>query len=93
MTKRADTAVIEVADPNCRGVTSSDGRVRYDKDRKGRIELPRSEARKILASGHRDARPYRTTVGFSDLEMSPRLLEWLDKSGRAESGVREASDA
>ena len=59
MTKRADTTVLEVADPNCQGVTSSDGRFAYHKDRQGRIELPRREAQKILASGHRDTRAYR----------------------------------
>ncbi|MDE2098875.1 MAG: hypothetical protein KGL39_16600 [Patescibacteria group bacterium] len=59
MTKRADTQVIEVNDPGCQGVTSSDGRFAYPKDRQGRIELPRTEARKILASGHRDTRAYR----------------------------------
>lgn len=46
----------------CRGVTSSDGSKQYNKDNKGRIELPRSEAHRILNSGHRDARAYRPTM-------------------------------
>lgn len=72
MPRRADLATIEVNDPNCRGVTDSSGKRRYDKDAKGRIELPRDEARKILASGHRDARPYRPVFAMSLKEIEER---------------------
>ncbi len=73
--KRADTTTIEVNDKNCHGVTSSNGKVRYDKDRKGRIELPTAEAKRILASGHRDARPYRPVFSMSLAEIEERAQE------------------
>lgn len=52
---RYDTVPIRIDDPNCRGVTSRDGRVQYNKDARGRVYVPRHEADAILASGMRDA--------------------------------------
>lgn len=49
---------VSIDDPNCRGVTSSNGIVRYDaKDHV--VEVPRVEADKILKCGHPAAQSYR----------------------------------
>lgn len=82
MTKRADTAVIEVNDPNCRGVTSADGKVRYDKDGQGRIELPKGEARRILQSGHRDTRLHRPMFSLSMADVIERARLRKEDEGR-----------
>jgi hypothetical protein len=87
MTKRADTTVIEVADPNCGGVTDSTGRHRYDKDAKGRIEVPKHVAREILQSGHRDARLYRPVFALSMADVLERARKLKE-----EEHVGEAPD-
>lgn len=52
-----NTVKISVDDKNCYGVTSPDGRTRYDaKDRV--IDLPPHEAKRILNSGHPGAQRY-----------------------------------
>jgi hypothetical protein len=48
---------VSIDDSNCRGVTSSNGLVRYDaKDHV--VEVPRIEAEKILKAGHPGAKSY-----------------------------------
>ena len=59
-----DLVPIRIDDPNCRGVTSSDGRVQYNKDARGRVYVPRAEARRILASGMRDAHAGELRAGM-----------------------------
>ena len=57
-----EKVTIAVDDPQCGGVTSSDGKRQFDvKDR--RIELPEYEARQILASGHGGVARYRKSWG------------------------------
>lgn len=49
---------VSIDDPNCRGVTSSNGIIRYDtKDHV--VEVPRIEAEKIMKCGHPGAKSYR----------------------------------
>ena len=62
--RRYDTVPIRIDDPNCRGVTSRDGRVQYNKDARGRVYVPRHEAEAILASGMRDAHKGELQVGL-----------------------------
>jgi hypothetical protein len=77
--KRADTRVIEVADPNCRGVTDPSGRRVYRRDARGRIELPKAEAARILASGHRDTRAYRPVFALSMADVLERAARRVEK--------------
>lgn len=70
--KRADLTTIEVNDPACGGVTSPDGKKRYPKDSMGRIELPMYEAKRIMASGHRDTHWHRPMFSMSLAEIEER---------------------
>lgn len=56
---------LELHDPNCGGVTSSDGRIRYDANKRGVVTVPAHEATNILQTPL--ASRYRTgiTTGFS----------------------------
>ena len=73
-----ETVTIAVDDPQCGGVTSSDGKQQFDaKDR--RIELPEYEAQQLLASGHGGVARYRKAWGvgidLKALEESRRKRE------------------
>ncbi len=68
---------IGVADPNCRGVTDPSGRRRYDKDARGRIEVPRSVGMGILASGHRDAHLFHVVTGGIGGTLQDEYEAWL----------------
>lgn len=83
MTRRADTVVIENSDPNCRGITSSDGQHEYAKDGKGRIEMPRHEARRVLGSGNRDTRSYRPIFALNSGMLEPVEFDPVQASARA----------
>ncbi len=66
---------VSIDDSNCRGVTSSNGLVRYDaKDHV--VEMPRVEAEKIIKSGHPGAKSYRRiySVGI-DLKATATVKE------------------
>ena len=61
---RGDLVTLETTDPNCGGVVDSRNR-RWDRKsaEDGRIEVPRKEAARILASGHPETRAHRPTFG------------------------------
>ena len=53
---------VSIDDPNCRGVTSSNGRVRYDA-KEHVVEVQRIEADKIVKCGHPGAKSYSKVYG------------------------------
>lgn len=61
---RGDLVPLRIDDPDCRGVTSSDGRRQYNKDARGRVWVPPAEARALLASGHRDTHRGELRLGM-----------------------------
>lgn len=93
MTKRADTTVIEVADPHCGGVTDPTGRYRYDKDGRGRIEVPNHVAQGILRSGHPEVRRYRPVFAMSLADVLERARQLQQKKEETPSEMGETPDA
>ncbi len=76
MAHALDAVRIAVDDPHCGGVTSPDGRRRYDaKDHI--IELPRYEAHRVLGSGHPETRVYRPSFGGGWSALQAQYDAWL----------------
>ncbi|MFB5193067.1 hypothetical protein [Alicyclobacillus fastidiosus] len=73
MSHPLETVKIGIDDPNCRGVTSSNGLVRYDANDHV-VEVPRMEADKLLKCGHGAVTSYRKSwsMGISIQELEER---------------------
>ncbi|WDL96941.1 hypothetical protein [Alicyclobacillus sp. ALC3] len=80
-----ETVTISVDDPNCGGVTSPDGAVRYDANDRV-IELPKFEADRILKSGHPGAASYRKSwsvgIDLKAMEAAKRAREGQQSVGK-----------
>ncbi|SIS88439.1 hypothetical protein [Alicyclobacillus vulcanalis] len=67
---------LAIEDKNCWGVTSPDGKVRYDaKDHV--VEVPRAEAERLLGTGHPMISTYRKYWGGVNMkELEERAKQW-----------------